>query len=276
MHPTHYLHLLLASLLVVPTLLGQSSAGSQAPVASTTARPESPDSFDRPELQPPQPAEPPAPLTPEKRGDVYMARKMYREAVDAYREVLDHSHVVWNKVGIAYHQMMQLDAARKHYERALKLNPEYAEAWNNLGAVYYAKRNYKRAIREYKKALKINPNSASIYSNLGTAYFARKKYKDALETYQQALALDPEVFEHRSTTGVLLQERTVEERAKFHYYLAKVYAQAGVNDRALLYIRKSLEEGFKDRKKYLEEPEFAALQELPEFKELMAMEFRVL
>jgi len=68
----------------------------------------------------------------------------------------------------------------------------------------------------------------------------------------------------------------VEERAKFHYYLAKTYAKAGMNDRALMYIRKAIEEGFKERKKFQEEPEFAALKELPEFKELLAMEPRVL
>jgi tetratricopeptide (TPR) repeat protein len=115
-----------------------------------------------------------------------------------------------------------------------------------------------------------------VYSNLGTALFARKKYKDALEAYQTALSLDPEVFEHRNSHGVLLQERSVEERAKFHYFLAKTYAKAGVLDRALLYIRKALEEGFRERKKFSEEPEFAALQEMPEFQALMALEPRVL
>ena len=90
------------------------------------------------------------------------------------------------------------------------------------------------------------------------------------------LRLDPEVFERRSTQGTLLQDQSVEERAKFHYYLAKTYAHAGTKDRALLYIRKALEEGFKDRDKFVKEPEFAALQDDPEFKELLATEQRVL
>jgi hypothetical protein len=44
----------------------------------------------------------------------------------------------------------------------------------------------------------------------------------------------------------------------------------------LLYIRKSLEEGFTERDKYKEDPEFAMLQELPEFQQLMALQPRVL
>jgi tetratricopeptide (TPR) repeat protein len=223
-----------------------------------------------------QPGAETTPLTLERRGDIYMARKMFREAIDVYKQAPQNSAVIWNKVGIAYHQLMQFDVARKRYERAIKLNPKYSEAVNNLGTIYYAKKSYRRAISQYQKALKLAPDSASIYSNLGTALFARKQYDEAFVAYRKALELDPEVFEHRSSYGVLLRETNVEERAKFHYYLAKTYALAGANDRALQYIRKALEEGFKDRKKFLEEPEFAALRELPEFKEIMALEPRVL
>jgi tetratricopeptide (TPR) repeat protein len=217
----------------------------------------------------------PEALTPEKRGDIFMARKMYREAVDQYRE-MPETAVTMNKIGIAYHQMVDMQAARRYYEKAIKLNPKYSEAVNNLGTVYYANKSYGRAVRQYQKALKLSPDSASIYSNLGTAYFARKKYKEAFETYQQALKLDPDVFEHRSSYGVLLQERNVEERSRFHFYLAKTYAKSGMTDRALLYIRKALEEGFKERNKFLEDPEFASLKDNPEFKQLMAQEPRVL
>lgn len=215
-------------------------------------------------------------LTPEERGDIMMARKMYREAIDAFQADTQKSAVIYNKVGIAYHQLQQLDSARKYYERALKLNRDYAEAMNNVGTVYYAKKGYRRAIGYYQKALRLSPNSASIYSNLGTALFARKKYELATDAYQKALAIDPDVFEHRSNYGTLLEDRNIEERAKFHYYLAKIYAKTGRNDLAMQYVRKALEEGFKDRKKLTEDPEFEALRKLPEFQDLLAVEPRVL
>src|ERR1051326_4162363 len=204
-------------------------------------------------VSPPAPA---VPLDAEHRADILMARKMYREAVEVYKEGPLDSAIIWNKIGIAYHQMLQLDAARRNYEKAIKLNPQYSEAVNNLGTVYYAHKNYRKAISYYRRALKLSPNSASVYSNLGTAYFARKKYKEAAEAYQTAVSLDKDVFEHHGTYGVLLEERSVEERAKFHFYLAQTYAKAGQNERALQYIRKALEEGFKDRKKLMEDPEF--------------------
>jgi tetratricopeptide (TPR) repeat protein len=215
-------------------------------------------------------------LSPEDRGDILMARKRYREAVDTYREGPDTSALLHNKAGIAFHQLQNLPLAKKEYERAVKLSPKYSEAVNNLGTIYYGQKSYRRAIRYYKRAIKLAPASASVYSNLGTAYFARKDYKDATINYQQALALDPEVFEHHNSFGTLLQERTVADRAKFHYYMAKTYAHAGMNDRAMLYIRKALEEGFLDRKKFLEDSEFSSMRANPEFQQLIASEPRVL
>jgi len=214
-------------------------------------------------------------LTPEARGDIMMARKMYREAIETFQSEPHKSAVVYNKIGIAYHQMQQLVNARKNYEQAVKMKRDYAEALNNIGTVYYAQKSYRRAIGYYQRALKLS-QSASIYSNLGTAYFARKQYPAATEAYQEAFNRDPDVFEHKSNYGTLLQDRNVEERAKFHYYLAKMYAKSGRNELALQYVRKALEEGFKERNKLTEDPEFQALRDTPEFKELLALEPRVL
>jgi tetratricopeptide (TPR) repeat protein len=229
----------------------------------------------QPAVQPANDA-PKPPLSPEMRGDIFMARKMYREAIEAFGEGSGKDPVLKNKTGIAYHQLLQLDSARKYYDQSVRLKSDYPEAINNLGTVYYAKKSYRRAISYYRRALHLSPDSASIYSNLGTALFARKQYAEATEAFQTALRLDPDVFEHHSTYGVLLQERSVEERAKFHYYVAKMYAKGGRDELAIQYLRKALEEGFKERKKLTEDPEFAALRELPEFKQLLTLEPRVL
>lgn len=256
------LRLISSSLLLMPALF---------------ALPQSPEiRADVREARPAAQLAPPAPLPPEARADIFMARKMYREAIETYLSIKPPTAVVYNKVGIAFHQSGNLDNAKKYYDRALKLNRDYAEAVNNVGTIHYARQSYRRAVSTYKRALKLSPDSASIHSNLGTAYFARRDYKRAVEEYETAMKLDPDVFEHRSTQGVLLQERTVAEKARFHYFLAKSYAKAGRNELALQYIRKSLEEGFKDRQKYLEETEFDGLRKLPEFELLMKLEPRVL
>jgi Tfp pilus assembly protein PilF len=218
-------------------------------------------------------------LSIEMRGDIFMARKQYREAIDTFREGSPKDPVLLNKIGIAYHQMMKLDDARKSYEQALKVKPDYIEVMNNLGTIYYSRKSFRRAISWYNKALKKSDGDskvASIYMNLGTAYFARKQYDRATTAYQTAMKIDPDVFERHGNVGVILEERSVEEKAKYHFYLAKLYAKGGRNDLALQYLRKCLEEGFKEKKKIEDEADFAALKELPEFKELLAKEQRVL
>jgi len=255
-----------------PTLL--ASVCFCASLSGAPQAPSAPASGDAPPAAPPPVAE----LTPLQRGDLYMARKMFREAIDMYRKAMNgtQDYIFYNKIGIANQHMDNYGAAKRSYDQALKVNPKYAEAHNNLGTLAYERKDYRGAIREYNRALLLNPNAATTYSNLGTAYFARKRYEEASKAYQHAIQLDPDVFDNSSAAGTILHERSVDERARFFYYMAKTYAEAGMFDRALISIRKALEEGFKDRKKFLEEPAFAGLQELPEFKKIMAAEPRVL
>lgn len=218
----------------------------------------------------------PAPGLPaQDRGDILMARKMYREAVEAYRQAPETA-VILNKIGIAFHQLGDLAVAETYYKRAISKDRTYAEAINNLGTVYYSRHSYRRAISQYKKVLRLKPQSASTLANLGSAYFARKQYPQASDSYQKALAIDPNVFDTSNAVGSMVRDRAVGDRPKFYYYLAKSYAKAGMNDRALSYIRKALEEGFKERNKFNEDPEFSGLQKDPEFLKLMAQEPRVL
>lgn len=215
-------------------------------------------------------------LSDELRGDIMMARKMYLDAIDFYKPQANTSAVLANKTGIAYHQLGDLNSAKKFYERAIKIDKKYAEAVNNLGTIHYARKSYGNAIKQYEKALQLTPDSPSILTNLGTAYFARKKYDEAIRYYARAVALDPLIFDRRGTNGLQVQERSVEERARYHYTLAKTFAKAGLLDQALQNIRFALEYGFKERDKFKTEAEFAELQNVAAFQQLMATEPRVL
>jgi tetratricopeptide (TPR) repeat protein len=222
------------------------------------------------ELNRPNPSA--ADLTIEKRADIFMARKMYREAQEAYKTAIEidpKSPRLFNKLGIAYHQQMDFSGARRYYVRASRIDKKYSQAINNLGAIYHAEGRYKKAAQTYKKALKITPYSASVYSNLGTSHFVRGRFKDASKAYLTALQLDPDVFEHRNTNGTLLQERSVNNRGKYYYFMAKAYALAGLYDRALLHVRKALEEGYSRRKKIAAEAAFEPMLEMPAFQRVI-------
>jgi tetratricopeptide (TPR) repeat protein len=202
-------------------------------------------------------------ITDEEKGDLYMARKQYREAMDQYRLLCQqdpHNAVYLNKLGIALHQQTALGLALKYYERAVKVNPKYADAENNIGTIWYQRKKYGKAVRAYQRAIKMRDDMPVLYSNLGYAYFSEGKYDDSIAAFRMALAKDPQFFERGSSrNGSVLQDRSVPDRGRFYFLLAKSFAQAGNLERAILYLRKSKEEGYAQFNDLKKDPVFAVL-----------------
>lgn len=67
--------------------------------------------------------------------------------------------------------------ASKKYERAVKIDPSYAEAYSNLGYTYRKQEKFDKAVRAYKKAIKLDPNLAEAHEYLGEAYAEMGKFE---------------------------------------------------------------------------------------------------
>ena len=232
-----------------------------------------------PQAQPQSPAESSVivvkpELSDEQLADLYMVRKDYREAAQVYKRLADQNPqnpVYLNKLGIALHQQSALSQALKCYERAWKADPTYADAQNNVGTIWYQRKRYGKAIKAYQKAIAIRSDMAVLHSNLGYAYFGEKKYEQAITSFRQALALDPQLFEHNSSrSGSILQDRTVGDRGRFYYLLAKSFAAAGNVERCLVYLRKAKDEGYKELAAAKTDPTFAAVLKDPGIQEVLA------
>jgi tetratricopeptide (TPR) repeat protein len=139
---------------------------------------------------------------------------------------------------------------------------------NNLGTIYYAKKDFHRAERLYREAMKGMPDSAVVPKNLGTAYFAEAKFKRGAEAYRAAFAIDPR-FLTDNPVQTIPEASSPVERASRDYYLAQLFAQAGLTQRAIEFLRKALDEGFTDRRRVMQDQEFAVLRTTNEFAQLM-------
>jgi tetratricopeptide (TPR) repeat protein len=209
--------------------------------------------------------------THEKRGDSFFARKLYEDAIIEYKKAIAldrYNASTLNRLGLVYHQSQKLAEAERYYREAYKQNPYFLEVLNNIGTVEYARQRYENALDQYQKALKIRPESPTILLNMGACLFDMKRYDEALEATRHALEIDPRVLEKVAGFGTLIQtSRRSDPLVSFYY--AKIYAAQGDKERAISYLNRALDEGFKEFDKIKSEPAFKALAAEEGFLKLM-------
>jgi tetratricopeptide (TPR) repeat protein len=251
--------------LIFMGLVGTCTVGiSQTPQPQSTVIPG--DSNSHLTIIPP----PPKPqATPEQIGDALMAHQRYQAAIEQYKKAPTNNPAVWNKLGIAYQLMFNLDDAMHCYEKSHKLDPKNANVLNNLGTVFDALKQYHNAEKMYRKALKIEPDSALILKNLGTNLLAQHKYEKGWQQYQAAIKADPNIFQDNSRPRVE-NPASVADRGAMNYYMARGCVKAGMPERAIEYLRMALNEGYTNPKKIIADNEFATLHGLPAFEDLLA------
>ena len=217
-----------------------------------------------------------APTTPRGKEELHarilMATKQYPEALKAYAQLAaenPRNSAYPNFAGIALMQIGDLMAARKYFERATKINKKFAAAYNNIGAIYFAQKQYGKAIRQYEKALSMEAQTAGFYSNLGYAYFGEKRYPEAFKSFQKAMALDPNTFQQNDRNGALMQYRSVADHGLFDFMLAKSYAQMGDAGHCAMYLRRAIDEGYKEVASARKDPAFVKVLADPDVKTVL-------
>lgn len=113
----------------------------------------------------------------------------------AARLSLPYVAVYYNERGARAVEQKDLAAAVYAYQRALSLNPDYAQARYGLAVAYEGLQKYDDAIGEYDKARTLDSHFVYAHNNLARLLLRRGKDKDfvdALEVLNEALARSPE------------------------------------------------------------------------------------
>jgi tetratricopeptide (TPR) repeat protein len=233
--------------------------------AEAQAEPVSADHLSRPTTQSGRP------LSLEERADIFLARKAYADAIDYYHRALKQENyenaLLWNKLGISYQLEMDYREARRAYKESSHRKVDFAEPWNNLGTTYFLTRKYHKSLKYYQNAIKLNPTNASFHMNLGASYSKMKKYPQAIEQYRAALEIDPNVLTEHSSAAAVVEARGTD--VEFYFYLAKVFASLARPDESVHYLRRALEDGFKDFKRIDDDPDFQKISKYPAYVELL-------
>ncbi len=85
----------------------------------------------------------------------------------------------------------EFDTARALYDRAVMLEPDYAEAWSRRASLFLNDENFPEALRDLNEALRLEPRHFGAWAGLGIMMETMGAEKEALEAYRQALDIYP-------------------------------------------------------------------------------------
>ena len=136
-------------------------------------------------------------------------------------------------IGLTSYQKGEYEDAIKHYDQAIDINPQFAEAYNNRGITKDRLGRHEEAITDYNEAIRINPQLAEAYYNRGTTKDLLGRHEEAIADYDQAIRINPQYAEAYYNRGNAKGELDRHEEAIADYDQAirinPQYAQAYCN-----------------------------------------------
>jgi tetratricopeptide (TPR) repeat protein len=133
-------------------------------------------------------------------------------------------------LGVLLERRNETAAAARCLTRALRINPDYAEARLALASLYERQGDYERSreITEHARARSAPPlgaldpttrgKLANLQAALGDAYREAREPQEAIEAYRKALDRCPDFHDIRLRLGIALREAGLPDRAlaEFH------------------------------------------------------------
>ncbi len=94
--------------------------------------------------------------------------------------------------------------ALPYFEKAVDVDPNYAEAWYQAGFCFGMLGKHTDALKASRRAAQLRPDWAETYLNIGASSFALGQFKDAVDAYRQAVKLDESNAEAQYALGLSL------------------------------------------------------------------------
>jgi len=123
-----------------------------------------------------------------RSGDQTAALDFYQKASLAQPGYV----AVHNNMGEFYaYKQHDPATARKHFLRALNLDPDHIVTLNNLGNIEMSLRNYSEATKFFARVIALDPRFVPAYGNLASIHFLQGRNREAMQFLRQLLKIDP-------------------------------------------------------------------------------------
>ncbi|MDQ6787277.1 MAG: tetratricopeptide repeat protein [Acidobacteriota bacterium] len=119
------------------------------------------------------------------------------------------------------------------FEKAVEIDPNYAESWYQAGFCYGILGRHNEALKASRQAARLRPDWAETFINIGASSFALGQYKDAADAYRQAAKLNQYSADIQYSLGLALNKlnRADEEILAFKRAVALKPDHAGAIER---------------------------------------------
>lgn len=138
--------------------------------------------------------------------------------------------------GVRDSQKQHFDKAMVHFQKAIAIEPSFADAHNELGASLWVLKQTDQAVAEFRKASELDPDSPLMVFNLGLAMLVRGQYPEAEAAARAALRGDPNLIEAHFVLGYSLykQKRNDLESVENLQWAGKKFPRAHLLAAAIL------------------------------------------
>jgi superkiller protein 3 len=140
-------------------------------------------------------------------GAILQSRGRIDEAIAQYQKAIAidprYAEARFN-LALALYARERVDEAIAQLQQAVEIQPDFAEAQGGLGAALVRRGRLDEAIAHYRKALEIDPDSAIAHANLGNVFLNQGRPDKALEHFRKIVELSPESAGARNNLGVAL------------------------------------------------------------------------
>ena len=114
----------------------------------------------------------------------------------------------YNNRGIAYHNLKRYQEALTDLNRAIQVDPNFANAYASRGNTYVDLQRYDKALADFQRAIQLDPTLIPAYAQRSSTYAALGRYAEALADVNRVIQLDPRVAQsywHRGNIHAAMQ-----------------------------------------------------------------------
>ena len=139
----------------------------------------------------------------ERKGQLDEAKKSYQMAIQLQPQ---YTHALYN-LGHVHRQLQEWDLAAQSFQRAIESDPRYPGAHYNLGLLYQRANQLDRAAECFETSTSINAKHPGSWEELGAVRLNQGRIDEAVRHLELAIQLEPRLASAHNSLGIAFAKR---------------------------------------------------------------------